>query len=257
MKKISVITINFNNGNELMETIASVAAQNLEYIEYIVIDGGSTDSSVDIINRYSQKIDYWVSEKDRGIYHAMNKGIEKSSGEYLIFLNSGDIFLSPNSLKDLTTPFPEKDLVYGDLLIENDASSKKKSYPDTLQLSDFYVNSLPHPATLIKKSLFDKIGPYDENLKIAADWKFFLISIFKENASYEHREVLVTKFNLKGISSKPSNQSIAKMEKEQTLNGAFPRLAKDIIELQRLRRLERKAKKNLISRILLKKYLKI
>lgn len=255
MIKVSVITINFNNGEGLKKTITSVLEQDTDNIEYIVIDGGSSDSSLEVIKRYSGKIHYWVSESDRGIYHAMNKGISKSNGDYLIFLNSGDIFSSPQSVNKLTSPEPSKDLIYGNLLLKRNGQIKEKCYPDFLKFSSVYINSLPHPATLIKKSLFDKFGLYDENLKIASDWKFFLIALFKEGASYEHRGTVIATFSLDGISSNTSTQSLIEAEKEETLRTYFPHLADDILTLKKLTKLRIKVAKNPISQFIFKKHL--
>ena len=93
----SIITINYNNSEGLRQTIDSVVSQTYHEYEYIVIDGGSTDGSVDIIGFFSDKVDYWVSEKDRGIYHAMNKGVAQAHGDYCIFMNSGDSFYNLKS----------------------------------------------------------------------------------------------------------------------------------------------------------------
>lgn len=255
MKKISVITINYNDHAGLKKTIASVKSQSFSNFEYIVIDGGSTDPSPTVIKENNDIIDHGVSEKDRGIYHAMNKGIASASGEYLLFLNSGDSFYSPHSLQRLAGPEPTKDLIYGNLLLQLGNDSEERKYPDNLRFSSVYSNSLPHPATLIKKTLFDKIGPYDEKLKIAADWKFFIIALFQQSASYEHRDTIVSNFDLKGISSIAETQQRINAEKEQTLREHFPNLADDILELQKLKKLARKVQKNPLARVAFAKHL--
>ena len=101
MAKYSIITINYNNADGLRRTIESVVSQTFDDYEYVIIDGGSTDGSVDVIKEYENKISYWVSEKDGGIYNAMNKGVKASNGEYLIFMNSGDVFYRDKVLEDI------------------------------------------------------------------------------------------------------------------------------------------------------------
>src|SRR5580698_3099287 len=109
---ISIITINFNNKIGLAETMESVLRQDKEYVEYIVIDGGSSDGSAEAIRTREKELAYWVSERDNGIYHAMNKGIARARGEYLLFLNSGDTFNGPNSLSRLLADNPTEDIIY-------------------------------------------------------------------------------------------------------------------------------------------------
>ena len=114
--QFSVITINFNNGEGLRHTIDSVISQTCHDYEYIIIDGGSTDDSVNVIKLFSDKIDYWVSEKDRGIYHAMNKGVNLAHGQYCIFMNSGDCFYDSSVLEQFKNIGMEEDIIIGKLL---------------------------------------------------------------------------------------------------------------------------------------------
>src|ERR1700746_2743427 len=115
MSKLSVITINFNDANGLEKTINSVLSQTVPNIEFIIIDGASTDKSVETIERFSDKIAYWISEKDKGIYDAQNKGAAKATGDYLLFMNSGDCFYDENVVKDLYEFLKEntKKIIYG------------------------------------------------------------------------------------------------------------------------------------------------
>jgi glycosyltransferase involved in cell wall biosynthesis len=117
---VSIITINLNNAVGLELTIKSVISQVLDDYEYLIIDGGSQDDSLDIIKNYSTSNLFWLSEPDRGVYDAMNKGISKSRGSYLLFLNSGDSFLNENSLQILVDNSNGEDLIYGDLIVKND-----------------------------------------------------------------------------------------------------------------------------------------
>lgn len=111
--KISVITINYNNHDGLKKTIQSVVSQSYNDIEYIIIDGGSTDGSVDLIKEYNDKIDYWISETDNGCYHAMNKGVKVASGEYVIFMNSGDYFYADDIIEYFVNSNPSEDVLCG------------------------------------------------------------------------------------------------------------------------------------------------
>jgi glycosyltransferase involved in cell wall biosynthesis len=119
LPKLSIITINYNDVLGLKRTLESVTGQIYSNFEYIVINGGSTDGSKELLEKYTDKISYWVSEPDQGIYHAMNKGIEKASGEYLLFMNSGDLFYNSGILKEVVDHISKYDLIYFDILIRD------------------------------------------------------------------------------------------------------------------------------------------
>src|SRR5690554_4847972 len=162
--KLSIITVNLNNANGLSKTLESVASQTFTNYEHIIIDGGSNDGSVDIIKDYERKYNgapghlYWVSEPDKGIYNAMNKGIKVASGEYCLFLNSGD-WLLKNSIKDrIFSDHTSPDILSCDL----QSSKGKISYPGKIDLLYLLFNTLGHPSTFIKKTIFEKYGLYNE-----------------------------------------------------------------------------------------------
>jgi len=201
MPKISIITINYNNLNGLKRTVESVVNQTWQEFEYIVIDGGSQDGSTEYIESQSKHFDYWVSEPDKGIYNAMNKGILKAKGEYLLFLNSGDHLFSSTVLEKNHSNISNYDLIYFDIQVVNDLSTKITLYPDKLRFSDLYYKSLPHLGTFINRQLFETVGLYDENLKIVSDWKFFIIALFKYNCSYVKLEGIFSTFYMDGISA--------------------------------------------------------
>ena len=169
MKTISIITVNYNNCQGLERTVNSVARQTYTDVEYIVVDGGSTDKSVDIIKQNENIISFWVSEKDNGIYNAMNKGVSFSHGEYLLFLNSGDYFAD----KDVLSNIFENGLdLNEELLIGRqrfiDIKNKTKGISPKLHISEinmefFLSSTLPHQATFIKRNLFDRCGGYNEH----------------------------------------------------------------------------------------------
>jgi glycosyltransferase involved in cell wall biosynthesis len=227
MPKLSIITINLNNSAGLQKTMASVFAQTFTDYEYLVIDGGSTDGSVDEIKNHQNKLVYWISEKDNGIYHAMNKGIAKAKGEYLLFLNSGDYLVNNEVLGKMIAESEDKDIVYGTLVVDDKGKRFNKEYPEHLNFSFFLRDTLPHPCTLIKRSLFEKIGLYDENLKSTSDWKFFLVAVCSYNISYKRVPVVFSVFTNNGISSRKENREWIRKDKQQVLQKYFPAFLDD------------------------------
>lgn len=202
MPKLSIITINYNNLEGLKKTIESVSSQTCKEFEYLIIDGGSTDGSVAYIESKSDAIDYWISEPDKGIYNAMNKGIELATGEYVLFINSGDHLFSDKVVKSAEKYLQSYDVIYFNLqIISEDNRFKIHSLPDKLKFSDFFIDSWPHPSTFTKRELFDKVGLYDENLKIFSDWKFMILALFKYQCSYLKVDEILSTFYLGGISS--------------------------------------------------------
>lgn len=228
---ISIITINYNNLAGLKKTMNSVLGQSFKNFEYIVIDGGSTDGSTAYIESQSEKIDYWVSEPDRGIYNAMNKGIKVATGEYLLFLNSGDHFYESSILEKNFRFIKEYDLIYFNLKVISDKTEYIKSSPYYLVFSYFIKDTLPHPATFISTSLFKKAGYYDESLKIVSDWKFFVESVCKFNASYLKVENILTTHYLDGISAYPENLPIILEERNYVLETGFKVFLEDCRQL--------------------------
>ncbi len=225
---ISIITINFNNLEGLKKTMISVLSQTWKEFEYIVIDGGSTDGSAAYIENNKDKIDYWVSEPDTGIYNAMNKGIKVAKGEYLLFLNSGDILFSNQVLYQNYKFLTLYDIIYFNLNVVDEKETFIKKYPNQLLFSYFVNDTLPHPATFIRKAVFYKIGLYDESLKIVSDWKFFIQSICKFNYSYKRIDETLATFYLDGFSSDPNNKDLIFAEKQKILTSEFQVYLEDI-----------------------------
>ena len=234
-KKLSIITINFNNLIGLKKTMESVLHQSWKDFEYIVIDGGSTDGSTAYIQSKSEHINYWVSEPDNGIYNAMNKGILKATGDYLLFLNSGDYLISDKVIENNFELIKIQDIIYFDLMIIDDNVELLKKYPDQLSFSYFIKDTLPHPATFIKASLFSKLGMYDESLKIVSDWKFFVESICKFNCSYRRINETLSTFCCDGLSSDPQNKDLIFEEEQKVLKSSFQAFLNDKDELLELR----------------------
>lgn len=217
--KYTIITINYNNQIGLRRTIDSVVGQTSTNYEYIVVDGGSTDGSVDIIKKHSDNIYYWVSENDRGIYHAMNKGVAQAHGDYCIFLNSGDSFYDKCVLERFDNVEMVDDIVIGKLISSN--SCQTLFVPPTRELSMYYLYSatIPHQSSFIKTELL-RLYPYDEKLKIVSDWKFFVQTIVLHNCSVRYVDITVAIFDLGGVST--TNPEKMWKEKEYVLSTMFP-----------------------------------
>ena len=179
--KYSIITVNFNNKEGLRKTIESVIHQTFRDFEFIIIDGGSTDGSVDVLKEYNSQIDYWVSEPDGGIYQGMNKGVKKATGEYLNFMNSGDCFYSTDILEKVSSYHFNADFIIGkDYHYNNETHQGHASIqPPRTTMIHFFVATLDHQSSFIKRELFSN-SPYDETHRLVSDWIFFTEKIVKE-----------------------------------------------------------------------------
>jgi glycosyltransferase involved in cell wall biosynthesis len=215
------VTINLNNLSGLRKTIESVFSQDYDNIQYLIIDGGSEDGSVDFIKLNHHKIDYWISEKDKGIYDAMNKGIIQAKGEYILFLNSGDYFYCHDAISKLVGDNLLVDIVYGNIGMYKNKLLEEKTYPTVLTKDYFQIDTVPHQATLIKRNLFLRYGFYNINYKIVSDWIFFWDVIIKYKASYRHVDQLISIFDLNGVSSQPSSYKIIRSEINQHLKQKY------------------------------------
>lgn len=225
MPLLSIITINRNNAQGLKKTIESVVTQtetDFNDIEYIIIDGNSTDGSKDIIKEfagnpeYKDKITYWVSEPDTGIYNAMNKGIKKATGDYCLFLNSGD-YLIDNVLKKILDELKKDnktDIFYTDIPQTQD--HKQCNFPKKLDYIYFLEQSIYHQGTFIRTNLFNKIGSYSENYKIVSDWEFFL-KAFEHKARFKHLGFYTTFFEWNGVSSDKKFKELHDNERNEVI----------------------------------------
>lgn len=242
---VSIITINKNNARGLRHTIQSVASQNYSKIEYIIIDGGSEDESISIIKEYENRIAYWESKPDKGIYHAMNKGIKKATGKYCIFLNSGDQLAGGDVMHQMLSGIKDEGIIYGNLQKVFPNGRKiidRNNAGNNITMLNFFSGTINHCSTLIKRDLFDKYGLYDESLKIVADWKFFLEVVGIHNESIVYKDCIVSIFNMDGISN--SNKEVEKKEREKVLKQILPQsvysdYATYGVELKKLQRIQR------------------
>lgn len=218
MPKLSIITVNLNNAKGLEKTITSVIAQTSLDFEYIIIDGNSNDGSIDVIKRYAHRIHYWISELDSGIYNAMNKGIKKAKGEFCQFLNSGDYLLSDTVIEKMLYQMPKCQIYYGNMLkvMSNGRIIKDKGAAGRpITFLNLYRSTINHSTALIKRSLFDKYGLYDETLEIVSDWKFYLIAVGLNDMHIEYKNLDVAMFDMNGVSNTDLN--LLQKERRQVL----------------------------------------
>lgn len=267
--KLSIITINYNNAEGLRKTLASIAAQTFCDFEHIIVDGGSTDGSVEVIREYEQSLASrlsplasnlkWLSEPDSGIYNAMNKGIEialgrrvvnafnrselvedknkgikMANGEYLLFLNSGDYLVDADTLKNVFADADDVDIIYGDRInVWKDGLERNRdSFPDHITGYFLYRGMISHQASFIKSDLFVKYGLYREDLKYGADWEFFLRTFLLYNCTYQHIYQNVVYFDCLGISSVAENNKEMWEERKRVFAETLPAFAEDYMLME-------------------------
>jgi glycosyltransferase involved in cell wall biosynthesis len=219
--KLSIITINLNNPIGLQKTIESIVSQTYSEFELIVIDGGSTIDSIVTIRKYTDRIKYWISEPDDGIYQAMNKGIKQANGEYCFFLNSGDYFVNEIVLKRVFDTEFYEDILFGNLLVclngklEGKSTGKKK-----LTFLDVYSSMIKHQSSFIKRQLFEKFGFFNENFKIISDWEFFIKTVGLGGATYRYIDIDISYFDNDGISN--NSKKLVSEERKKVIENYIP-----------------------------------
>lgn len=224
MKILSVVTINYNNKEGLRKTINSVLDQSFGEYEYIIIDGGSTDGSVEVIKEYSDRINYWVSEQDKGIYNAMNKGIQQAKGQYLIFMNSGDCFHDYSVLEWFFAQNTDEDIAIGKVSCVG-MNMIKEPPGNEFSLMDFYRNHPPHQAAFFKRTIF-QYGMFDESFKLVSDWSFFIDRLIFKNCSYRYLNRIIADYDMGGLST--TQVQLLKKEEALVLKEFLPaRILKD------------------------------
>ncbi|MBU1011362.1 MAG: glycosyltransferase [Bacteroidetes bacterium] len=232
--KLSIITINLNNASGLHKTMESVISQTSHDFEYIIIDGGSSDGSVEVIKSFtniplgqytiqpqSQPITYWVSECDKGIYNAMNKGLKVAKGEYCQLLNSGDWLVDEQVVANMLNALTDGDIFAGNVVFVR-PDGKIRYTKNTIPVSclTFYRSSIQHTSAYIRRALFEKYGLYDESLKIVSDWKWYLLVAGLNKAKVVYLDINVSYFDTMGISS--TNIVLEKAERRQVLEELLP-----------------------------------
>jgi len=240
---LSIITINYNDKVGLERTLKSVVPQTYKAFEFLVIDGGSTDGSKELIEANKANINYWVSEPDKGIYNAMNKGIIKANGEYLLFINSGDELFSPTVLEENIQLLTNHKIIYFNVQVGNDKKNVI-SYPKEISFNYLCNKMICHQAIFFHKSLFNEIGLYDETLKLKADWKLLILAICKYNISYLHINTTLSIYDTSGISSTEENHKLLAAENEAVLYKEFPMFMNNYDRLNQLEILLAELKKS-------------
>lgn len=225
--KLSIITINYNNAEGLRRTMESVLNQSCRDFEYIVIDGGSSDASKDIILSHRDRLSHWVSEPDEGIYNAMNKGILAATGEYCLFLNSGDYLYADSVIENILNMSYNEDIVSFVTINTDGKVSHRKKAPENLSLYSLIDASLPHPSTLIKRSILEKMGGYDESYKIVSDWIFFIEALVFTNSSYRTIDYNLSVFDRTSFSVSTHQSDLRDFETKRYLNSRLPRVLPD------------------------------
>lgn len=259
--KLSIITINYNNCVGLSKTIESFISQTWQDFEWIIVDGGSMDGSRELIEQTASLLEtrgwsiehfsgpenslcfidnlssidtisfsrrfLWCSEKDRGIYNAMNKGILHANGEYCLFMNSGDFLSDIHSLETVSKWGLASDF---ECFVTIDAQSEGKRFLSKYNYDDIHAyqliySTLPHQALFIRRDLFRAVGMYDENLKIVSDWKFNLLALVFNSASYSYRPFVFARTQPNGVSR--TNLAQLQSERNSVLQSLFPRLVLD------------------------------
>ncbi len=248
---ISIITINYNNADGLCKTIQSVIAQTYQEFEYIIVDGASTDGSIDVIHDLlnvsgtngiiplrGDKRGAFVSEPDTGIYNAMNKGIRMATGEYCLFLNSGDCLAHDRVLQEVMLLGLEADIVAANAIFDQSVLHEERLIisPERVRASDLILGYLPHQATFIRRALFEEIHPYDETNKVVSDWAFFIEALLIHHKKYQHIQLFVAHCETEGISNQPSNNALMDEEFHRNLQKIAPCLYDDFVELRKARR---------------------
>lgn len=218
--RLSIITINYNNRDGLKKTIESVVLQSFRDFEWVVIDGGSTDGSRELIEQYAGHFAYWVSEPDKGIYNAMNKGIDHAQGDYLLFLNSGDWLYNATSLERCMAHAFDADVMYGDCVFHYADHETVNRYPSELTFEFLYRSSLSHCASFIKREALAKEG-YNEAYRIVSDLELWIQLAFR-NGTFSHLAEVVSVFDTTGISS--TNHELDKAERKQMLSHYVPQM---------------------------------
>ncbi|MER2998323.1 glycosyltransferase family 2 protein [Pontibacter populi] len=205
--KVSIITIVYNNRETIADAVASVLEQTYPDIEYIVVDGLSTDGTIEILNQYGDKISRFVSEKDGGLYDAINKGIKLATGDVIGFLHSDDIFYSPNSIALVAEAFEAKntDSVYGDLLYVQRANTEKvvRNWVsgDYNRQSFLYGWMPPHPTFYVKREVYQRLGLYNTEFKSAADYELMLRYLYKHQITTTYIPEKLVKMRVGGKSN--------------------------------------------------------
>lgn len=238
--KVSIITVSFNSAKTIADTIKSVLSQDFPQIEYIVVDGGSSDGTVEIIKQYEDQIAHWVSEKDRGMYDAMNKGIALATGDVIGILNSDDVYMNTHVVSELMELMQIKraQVVFADLiLVDQDNPQKVLRYYDSghFHPNKFKYGWMPaHPTVFVKRELYEAVGHFSTTYQIAADYEMLIRILAIQRARYAYLPKPVVRMRSGGASTAGLsrnwilNQEIVRACKE---NGIYSNMAMLLLKL--------------------------
>jgi len=208
--KISIITVCYNSSKTIERTINSVLKQKNKNIEYIIIDGASTDSTVSILNKYQNNISKIISEKDDGIYDALNKGVQLAKGDIIGFLHADDFYPSNNILSTVEDVFMDNEeinLAFGDVVFVNNEGGIIRYYSGKKFNFDIGIMP-PHPSVFIKKKCYDKFGYFNTKYKIASDYDLLFRFMSLHKLQYEYSKDIIVHMALGGVSNKNILSSI-------------------------------------------------
>ncbi len=216
---ISVVTVVFNGAKHIEETIRAVAAQTYVNVEHIVIDGGSTDGTVDVLRRYDDALGYWMSEPDSGVYDAMNKGVMqvRDPESYILFANADDSLYSPDALQRVIEQGRGEEILYGRMLLADDKVSAVVG--KRVELPDLALQTLCHPATFVRRRVFDSVGMFDTRYTIAADYDH-IVRCFAAPVSTRFVDVVVSRMRMGGLSEDQFMRSCR--ERKDVIRRRFP-----------------------------------
>lgn len=229
--RLSIITINYNNAEGLRKTLTSVASQTYRDIEHVIVDAASTDGSVAVIKEYAETSKHtviWSSEKDKGIYNGMNKGIRKASGDYVQILNSGDLLAAQDVTERMVAALPVGTaILYGNMLKDYGNGKLMRDNcggtHSTESFMYFYRGTLNHDCAYIRRDLFDKYGLYNEEMKICSDWEWYVKAIALGGEKAVYTDIDVTIFDMNGVSeSGGKNADLIKKERREYLEKVLP-----------------------------------
>lgn len=221
--KVSIITVCYNEENGIEDTCRSVVSQDYKNYEWIVIDGGSTDKTLGILDRYKSNISVLISEKDSGVYDAMNKGILLARGEYLLFLNGGDYFFESDVLeKSFAENLYDADILYGNCcVLMEDGGKQILNFAENINKYYFLDVCINHQSTFIKRNLFERFGLYDQNYKILADYEKWLCFSYNK-VDFRKLPLVVSNFKgFDGLSSNEKTKELSRKEREKSIKKYF------------------------------------
>ena len=205
MPTFSIITVCYNEAAHIRETLESIVSQTCKDYEWIVVDGGSTDGTKDILEQYADHFAWWCSEPDKGIYNGMNKGVAHATGEYVIFMNGGDIFHDSEVLAAISQAGLDTDVIEGLAVRMDNGETLRHHDPDLAH--KLLTDGISHQSAFTRRELLVKY-PYDERYKIVADWKFWLQTLLRDRCSFKFLDIIVADTDMTGVTYNRFSQNL-------------------------------------------------